>query len=143
MNVHEPEQVLHDWIRAVNEKNEGLIEELYEPAALVMPTFSNMFLDRNDKKIGYFKTLFARNELLVTLHPRTVRVQYVGSSVAVVSGLYCWSMTVEEEPVSYEARFSFVLDLSQPRPILHHHSSQIPRTIYCGPSAGVDPGAGK
>ena len=32
-----------------------------------------------------------------------------------------------DEVVTVEARFTYVLDLSLTSPILHHHSSQLPR----------------
>jgi hypothetical protein len=33
------------------------------------------------------------------------------------------------ELLNFEARFNCLLDFARPAPILHHHSSQIPRMI--------------
>jgi hypothetical protein len=82
------------------------------------------------KKIqAYFEKLNSREELCVALHEKTIEVQTITDTIHSVSGIYCWRFAVDDEMLSFEARFSFVLDLSLENPILHHHSSQIPRMI--------------
>jgi hypothetical protein len=55
--------------------------------------------------------------------------QPVGASGYCLCGIYCWRFAVDGEPLSFEARFSYFMDTARPRPILHHHSSQIPRML--------------
>ena len=46
-----------------------------------------------------------------------------------MNGNYLWDMVIDGETLSFEARFSYVLDLESPAPIMHHHSSQVPRVL--------------
>lgn len=65
----------------------------------------------------------------IALHEKTLKIQTISQDVYVMSGIYCWRFAVDGELLSFEARFSYVIDFSKPRPIIHHHSSQIPRTL--------------
>jgi hypothetical protein len=124
-----PLEILERWIDYVNNRDaEGLIC-LYHESAVLMPTFSDRILDRPEKIRDYFMRLAAREKLRISLHKKTVHEQAISGTWVVISGLYRWKMTVEGERISYEARFSFLLDPRQDKPIIHHHSSQIPRMI--------------
>jgi len=46
-----------------------------------------------------------------------------------MSGIYNWRFIVDGELLNFEARFSYLVDLSKSSPIIHHHSSQIPRML--------------
>lgn len=124
-----PESVLKDWMLAVNTGDvEGLLA-LYDENAVLIPTFSNRLLNKPGKLREYFEKLGSREELSIALHEKTLTAQPMSNDVYCLSGIYCWRFAVDEELLSFEARFSYVFDLSLSKPIIHHHSSQIPRML--------------
>ena len=127
--THSPESLLKSWMAAINEGDiEGLLA-LYHEKAVVFPTFSNRLLTTPERIRDYFVNLGSRDELSLALHEKTLIIQPIGQDVCSMSGIYCWRFAVDGELFSFEARFSFTVDCSQPSPILHHHSSQIPRAL--------------
>jgi hypothetical protein len=113
----------------VNQGNLESLLALYDENAILIPTFSNRLLNTPEKIRGYFERLTAREELSIALHEKTLHVQALRASLYSVCGIYCWRFAVEGELLSFEARFSFMIDLDSPRPVIHHHTSQIPRTL--------------
>jgi hypothetical protein len=127
--MNTPELVLKAWMNAVNEGSlEGLLA-LYDENAVLIPTFSNRLLSKTESIRDYFIRLCSREELSIALHEKTLNIQPVVGSVYAMHGIYCWRFSIDGELLSFEARFSYVLDLARERPIIHHHSSQIPRML--------------
>lgn len=124
-----PGDILRRWINCINEGDLNGALSLYNEKALLIPTFASRLLGRTEGIRDYFERLCAREELSIALHEKTVVTQPVAGPIHALSGIYCWRFAIDGEMLNFEARFSFVLDLSQPAPILHHHSSQIPRTL--------------
>ena len=109
--------------------NNGDIEsllDLYDSGAILIPTFSNRILNTPEKLREYFERLGTHEDLSVTLHEKTLAVQELQKQIFSLSGIYNWRFNVEGEVLNFEARFSYLIDLSKASPILHHHSSQIP-----------------
>lgn len=127
--MKKPEQILKDWMEAVNKREVMSILSFYSKDAVLIPTFSNRILDTPDKIRGYFERLGSNDELNVTLHENTLKVQNVSENIYALSGIYLWKLSVEGESLNFEARFSFVLDLNMQGPVIQHHSSQIPRML--------------
>lgn len=125
----DPEQILHEWMDAVNTGNVTVLTALYDPTAVLIPTFSSRLLKTPEMIEDYFIRLGAREELSVALHEKTVISQSLGEQFHALSGIYCWRFAIDGEVLNFEARFSYMLDLKRPNPILNHHSSQIPRVI--------------
>ncbi len=124
-----PENLLNEWMQAVNSGDlEGLLA-LYDEDAILIPTFSNRLLSKPESIRDYFVKLSSREELSVALHQKTLRIQSVGGDIHAMHGIYCWRFAIEGELLSFEARFSYMLDLGRTTPIIHHHSSQIPRML--------------
>lgn len=124
-----PHDILDQWMNAVNSADvEGLLN-LYDPHAVLIPTFSNRVLNTPDKLREYFERLGSRPELSIALHDKTVITQELKNQLFALGGIYNWRFAVDGELLNFEARFSYVFDLSRPNPIIHHHSSQIPRTL--------------
>ncbi|MEI8079738.1 MAG: DUF4440 domain-containing protein [bacterium] len=122
--------VLAEWMLAVNQGDLERLLILYHENAVLIPTFSNRLLSTPAKIRDYFVTLVgSRDELSLALHEKTLMVQPLKPELHALSGLYCWRFVLDGEWLSFEARFSYLLDLALSRPILHHHSSQIPRTL--------------
>ncbi len=124
-----PEEVLRQWMQAVNNADIAGLLALYDKKAVLIPTFSNRVLNSPDKIRDYFEKLGSREELSIAMHEKTLVVQSITNDSYALCGIYCWRFLLDEELLSFEARFSYILDLSLASPIIHHHSSQIPRTL--------------
>ncbi|MCB8890178.1 nuclear transport factor 2 family protein [Vreelandella malpeensis] len=124
-----PQDVLNEWMQAINSADVEALLSLYDENAVLIPTFSNRISDTREKHRDYFERLGARPGLSITLHEKTVIVQEVSETIAALTGLYNWRFEVDGELLNFEARFSYLVDLSKDAPILHHHSSQIPRML--------------
>lgn len=127
--IKKPKDVLEEWIKAVNDGDIESLLCLYDNEAVLIPTFSNRLLNTPDKLKNYFEKLGSREELSIALHEKTLLIQELKNEIYSLSGIYNWRFAVDGELLNFEARFSYIIDLSKPNPILHHHSSQIPRTL--------------
>ncbi len=123
-----PHSICHAWLDAVNRKDLDTLDGLYADDAVLLPTFSPHVLRTGDKRRDYFTRLAGQPGLRVSLHEKTFSQQTCGT-LSLASGIYRFLMEIDGEPLAFEARFSFVLDPAAPQPILHHHSSQIPRNL--------------
>ncbi|WP_338414695.1 hypothetical protein [uncultured Sphaerotilus sp.] len=92
-------------------------------------THANRLLNTPEKLRDYFEKLGSREELSIALHDKTLLVQDLPGRLCALGGIYNWRFMVDGELLNFEARFSYVVDLARPQPILHHHSSQIPRML--------------
>ena len=124
-----PDEILQIWLKAVNEGNLEKVLSLYNENAILIPTFSNKISNTSEKIRNYFNQLKSREGLQVNLHENTIKQQRIDENVYALCGIYNWKFFVEDELLIFEARFSFLINLALKSPILHHHSSQIPRTL--------------
>ncbi|MGE5500098.1 MAG: nuclear transport factor 2 family protein [Syntrophothermus sp.] len=122
-------EILKKWVNSVNSREMETLLSFYDEHAVLIPTFSNRILDTPAKIRDYFERLNSHEELRVSLHENTVKTMQVSEDVYTLSGIYLWKLAIEEEVLSFEARFSFVLNMNSERPIVQHHSSQIPRML--------------
>ena len=127
--IKKPKDILEQWMQAVNDGNVESLLSLYDNQAVLIPTFSNRLLNTPEKLRDYFEKLGSREELSIALHEKTLIIQELRNQIYSLSGIYNWRFTVDGELLNFEARFSYLIDLSKTNPILHHHSSQIPRTL--------------
>lgn len=124
-----PKEILTEWMDAVNHGDIEALLSLYDEHAVLIPTFSNKLPNTPDKLREYFEKLGSREGLSIALHEKTLHSQLICQTVYALSGIYNWRFEVEGEILNFEARFSYIMDISKPRPIMHHHSSQIPRML--------------
>ncbi|NCS81837.1 MAG: DUF4440 domain-containing protein [Ignavibacteria bacterium CG1_02_37_35] len=124
-----PNQILTEWMQAVNKRDIETLLSLYNKTAVLIPTFSNKLLTTPENIREYFIKLADREELSVSLHEKTLSVQLIKNEIYILSGIYCWRLTIDREPFVFEARFSYTIDASLESPIINHHSSQIPRML--------------
>lgn len=124
-----PQDILEQWLQAVNNDDVESLLGLYDSQAVLIPTFSNRILNTPDKLREYFVKLGSRKELSIALHAKTLIVQELSNQIFALSGIYNWRFIVDGELLNFEARFSYGMDFSRPGPIVHHHSSQIPRML--------------
>jgi hypothetical protein len=127
--MKKPEDILKDWIDAVNSRDIEKLLSLYDKNAVLIPTFSNRLLKKPEDIKEYFIKLGTREELSVELHKKTLTIQEINENVFTLCGIYCWRFSLDEELLNFEARFSYVLNLKLTNPIIQHHSSQIPRMV--------------
>ena len=127
--IDTPKNLIGAWMLGINQGEIETLISLYNEKAILIPTFSNKLLNSPTKVRGYFESLAGRDELSIALHENSVVIHALQNRLFSMCGIYCWRFAVEGELLSFEARFTFIADLSLPNPILHHHSSQIPRTL--------------
>ncbi len=121
--------IVHAWMNGLNARRLDEVLALYADDAVLLPTFAPLGLRTPVARRGYFERLAARPGLAVTLHDKTLQVQRTAGTMAIASGIYRFQLELDAELLVFEARFSFVIDGALAQPVLHHHSSQIPRTL--------------
>lgn len=121
--------VVRAWLDYANSGNVSAIVGLYAEDSVLLPTFSPHTLRTEEGRRNYFTVLASRKGFGVSLHEKTVHIQKAGGGIELITGIYRFQVDIDDEPLVFEARFSYVIDVNQARPILHHHSSQIPRTL--------------
>lgn len=124
-----PEEVLERWLEYVNAMKVDSIVELYDEACTLLPTFSPQTMKSPGDIKEYFRQLSTRKDMSVELHAGTVGTLDVGDSKYIIMGIYSFHFNVNDAQLTFPSRFTFMLDLSREKPILHHHSSQIPRAL--------------
>jgi hypothetical protein len=127
--MKKPDQILKEWMQAINDGDAEALLALYDVKAVLIPTFSNRLLSKRESIREYFEKLASREDLSIALHEKTLSIQPIKDDVYAMHGIYCWRFAIDGELLSFEARFSYVLDLALPNPIIQHHSSQIPRML--------------
>ena len=124
-----PKQVLEAWLSEVNSGNLNDVLLLYNETAVLLPTFSDKCLATAEDIKAYFEKLGSHKNLNVQLHEKTLVVQDFSHNLYSMSGIYAWRFEVDGENLNFEARFTFIADLNRSRPVVHHHSSQVPQMI--------------
>jgi hypothetical protein len=123
------EEVLFQWVSRVCSGNPDDIAELYHESAVLVPTFSPHTVTAPEGVKNYFGQPASRDGLGVRLHNKALRKQSLSDTVHTLSGIYSFEFEVDQVLLSFPSRFSFMVDISLPKPILHHHSSQVPRNL--------------
>lgn len=121
--------VLDAWIAAVNAKDLDTLLGLYADEHVLLATFSPHMIRSDEDTRQYFVQLASREGLGVRLHTRTLAEQRLGDQYSVLVGIYTWNFEIDDDPISFASRFTFVIDIEADQPIVHHHSSQLPRTL--------------
>ncbi len=127
--ISKPTDVIDAFAEGVNTHNSDLLISLYDPRAVLIPTFSGRSRKTTEQIADYFQTLIQKPGLGISLHDKTVNIIPVQDEIYALSGLYLWRFSVDDELLNFEARFSYVVNLGLKSPILQHHSSQIPRSL--------------
>ncbi|ACD90588.1 MAG: DUF4440 domain-containing protein [Chlorobium limicola] len=129
MLFNNPEEVLFQWVSRVCCGNPADIAALYDEHAVLIPTFSPHTVTNPEGIQGYFEQLATRDGLGVRLHNKALRKQSMSETLYTLSGIYSFEFEVDQVLLSFPSRFSFVVDIQREKPILHHHSSQVPRNL--------------
>ena len=129
MYFKNPEEVLFQWVSRVCSGNPDNIAALYHESAVLVPTFYPHTVITTEGVRNYFGQLATRDGLGVRLHNKALRKQSLSDTVHTLSGIYSFEFEVDQVLLSFPSRFSFMVDISLATPILHHHSSQVPRNL--------------
>lgn len=106
----DPLDVLNLWMEGINTKDVEKLIKLYNEKAILIPTFSNRILNTPQKIKNYFEKVGEKEALSITLHEKTLSIQELTNQVFSLSGIYTWHFSVDDEPLTFEARFSYVFD---------------------------------
>jgi len=117
------------WGGYVNTGNLNGVLDLYNEDFVLTPTFSPTVVNTSDDLKNYFVRLTSREGLEVELHDNTIICQNITDENYIVTGIYSFKFVVDGALLAFPSRFTFVINLNLDKPILHHHSSQIPRNL--------------
>jgi uncharacterized protein (TIGR02246 family) len=113
------------WINAFNRKNAKDIVALYAPDAVFFGTSSPVLRDKPELVWDYFKGVGDLGDFSIAMGEH--RVQVFGE-MAINTGYYTRTTTVDGKPVQNPARFTFVYQKRGGRwMIVEHHSSALPQ----------------
>jgi hypothetical protein len=129
MHYQNPEDVLSRWISGICTGAIDEVENLYDEHAVLVPTFSPHTVNTTQGIRQYFEQLATRDNLQVRLYDKSLRRQPLGGSSFILSGIYAFEFEVDQLLLTFPSRFTFAVDLSLDKPIVHHHSSQVPRNL--------------
>lgn len=115
------------WASYVNQGSVDGVVGLYNQDFILLPTFSSDIISTDEKLNAYFNGLAQRKGLAVVLHEDTIVTQQCGEKSYINTGFYDFKFEVDGVLKSFPSRFTFVIDLSKEKPLLHHHSSVIPQ----------------
>lgn len=129
MQYQNAEDVLSDWISGICSGQIGKVEQLYHENAVLIPTFSPHTVNTSAGIRNYFEQLATRDKLQVRLYEKSLKKQFLGEASWVLSGIYAFEFEVDQLLLTFPSRFTFAVNLDQEQPIIHHHSSQVPRNL--------------
>lgn len=129
MQYQNAEEVLSEWISGICNGQIGKVEQLYHEHAVLIPTFSPHTVNTTEGIRNYFEQLATRDNLQVRLYEKSLRKQYLGGASWMLSGIYAFEFEVDQLLLTFPSRFTFAVNLDNDKPIVHHHSSQVPRNL--------------
>tara|TARA_Y100000590_G_C15088583_1_gene776690 strand:- start:23 stop:430 length:408 start_codon:yes stop_codon:yes gene_type:complete len=116
-----PFEILNSWQQHLNRKNLSGVLKLYDLNCVLIPTFSSEILSDHEQIKKYFFNVIEIQKSKVEFQPYSISEQQVGDGMYLLSGKYCFHLMGKEKIPS---RFSFLVNLLNEYPILHHHSSR-------------------
>lgn len=129
MHYQNPEEVLSRWVDGICSGSIDEVGSLYNENAVLIPTFSPHTVATPEGIHGYFEQLATRDKLQVRVYEKSLKKQHLGGDAWILGGIYAFEFEVDQLLLTFASRFTFAVNLSQERPIIHHHSSQVPRNL--------------
>ena len=114
------------WVNAVNSGDIQSVLALYAEQATLLPTFSSKIIANAEGLASYFAHLASKPGLSVSLDEASIFCDSVGKDSYIIGGFYSFNYEANGTTEYNPSRFTFVVDLSKDRPLLHHHSSEVP-----------------
>ena len=119
--------ILDTWVQKVNAGDLEGVLGLYDESATLLPTLSAQQAATPEAIRAYFTSLASKPVLSVQLQNDTLTQYRLGEAVVCLCGYYTFSYEEDAAVQILASRFTFVIDTAKNRPIIHHHSSQIPQ----------------
>ena len=116
-----PFEILNSWQQHLNEKNLSGVLKLYDISCVLIPTFSSEILTDHEQIKKYFVKVIEVQKGKVEFQLNSISELQVGENMYLLSGKYIFHL-MEKEKIP--ARLSFLVNLLNENPILHHHSSR-------------------
>ncbi|MEX0324701.1 MAG: DUF4440 domain-containing protein, partial [Puniceicoccaceae bacterium] len=110
--------VLSDWNAKVNAGNRDSVLALYSDDAVLLPTFSGETRATRIAIGDYFDCLIDFEEVTVVFDEDSMEYQQITPSIHCLSGKYTWDWIRDGKHRHCSARFSYIVDLENPAPIL-------------------------
>jgi hypothetical protein len=129
MHYQNAEDVLSAWITGICNGTIDKVEALYHENAVLVPTFSPHTVNTTEGIRNYFEQLATRDNLQVRLYEKSLKKQFFGGSAWILGGIYAFEFEVDQLLLTFPSRFTFAVNLEYEKPIIHHHSSQVPRNL--------------
>ncbi|RXK84645.1 DUF4440 domain-containing protein [Chlorobaculum sp. 24CR] len=129
MHYQNAEDVLAEWISGICAGEIDNVARLYHEQAILIPTFSPHTVSTPQGIRHYFEQLATRDNLQARLYEKSLRKQCLGGTAWILSGTYAFEFEVDQLLLTFPSRFTFAVNLEHERPIVHHHSSQVPRNL--------------
>ncbi|MCP4482904.1 MAG: hypothetical protein GY817_09280 [bacterium] len=122
-----PEEILNKWADSINNGKIDLTLGLYSKNASLLPTFSEKAYLGVDIIKEYFDKLSLNKSVQVNFIKDSIVIEKLADNIFSTGGFYDWVIDSGKKFSNIKARFTFVLDLNSSTPIIHHHSSVVPR----------------
>ncbi|NTU54287.1 MAG: DUF4440 domain-containing protein [Chlorobiaceae bacterium] len=129
MHYQSAEDVLSEWMSGICKGEIEKVEQLYHETAVLIPTFSPHTVSTAVGIRNYFDQLASRDNLQVRLYEKSLKKQFLGGSSWILGGIYAFEFEVDQLLLTFPSRFTFAVNLEYNKPIIHHHSSQVPRNL--------------
>jgi hypothetical protein len=122
MKVNKPEDILTLWIDYFNKADVDNLADLYHSNSALIPTFAVDTLFNNHDIKAYMNECLNNHDAVVDIEHDSIKNQKLGNDTYILSGMYTFTFN-EGGKEQYLSNFTFIIDLSFEKPILHHHSS--------------------
>ena len=119
--------ILTQWVEAQNSGVPERVTSLYAEHATLLPTLWPVLCTTPRAIDDYFRNRLQQFSARVEIDEDTVTVERLTDTLDLIYGLYTFSFDTDADRRFVPSRFSFVIDRSLERPILHHHSSTVPQ----------------
>ena len=124
---HRATKVLMDWLNKVNTGDIEGVLSMYSDGAVLLPTFSDEIRTTGDDIRSYFVMISSSDRVVVELDSDSMIVQQLTETIFTIGGIYSWLLVKGDEERNFLARFTYTIDISSNKPIIHHHSSVVPQ----------------
>ena len=123
-----PETIVDHWADHFNNGNLERLLDMYQEEATLLPTFSPNLLS-TPKQIEEYFIRTMEHQASVKIDAGTTIKKKFSENMYLMTGFYIFYFDNNRKR-EFKSRFTFLIDLSTEKPIQHHHSSQIPESLF-------------
>ena len=123
-----PEIIIDHWAQHFNNGNLERLLDMYHEEATLLPTFSPNLLSNLEQIEEYFVRTIEYQASVEIDDSQTIK-RKLSENIYLLTGFYSFYFDNNRKR-EFKSRFTFLIDLSTEKPILHHHSSQISESLF-------------